>query len=586
MNKRLRVFCFREALNNMEINQRFPKIGERLTLPASLLVFRAKDASMQPFFPSASPSFQPDSHWRSLHYFNLFRLTVAGFFVVAYIQFGTLPFGEENPSLFFLVSLLYTLFAVLMMVAIGAHWPNFNLSLSMQMSADVVFIVTLLHVSGGIRSGLGLLLVASLAAAGMVRRGRLAMFHAALASVAVLLEHSYRVIALGGDVRDYLQAGLMSVVFFATAGLAYTSAKRLIASESLAQKQSVDLANLSQVNQLVIRDMQDGVLVVDEAGKVWQRNPQMGKLLGSPPWFRRKLLLNDYFPALAVQLWKWRNYDGVDFPPLLAPATGRQVQARFVPIGHERSQGVVIFVEDLSQVQARAQQMKLAALGRLTANIAHEIRNPLSAISHATELLQEYEGLDAANGRLLQIIHDNTRRLDRMVQDVMQLNRRDRANSEQLDLEVYLADFVGRFCAAEGIPQNVIIFSLPGAVPICFDRHHFDRVLWNLCRNAWRHCRKQPGSIRLEVATPMAGNSVQLNVSDDGEGVAEILRAQLFEPFFTTDSKGTGLGLYLARELCETNGAALDYIETEQGCRFRISGRRICGETNTAYDQG
>jgi len=535
--------------------------------------------------PSHS-SFQPDTYWRSLHYFNLFRLTVAGFFVVAYIQFGTVPFGEDNPSLFFLVSILYTLFAVVMMVAIGVHWPSFNLSLSLQMSADVGFIVTLLHVSGGIRSGVGLLLVASLAAAGMVRRGRLAMFHAALASIAVLLEHSYRVIALGGDVRDYLQAGLMSVVFFATAGLAYTSAKRLIASESLAQKQSVDLANLSQVNQLVIRDMQDGVLVVDESGRVRQRNPQVEKLLGAPPRVRRKLLLNDYFPALAVQLWKWRNHDGVDFPPLLASATGRQVQARFVPTGNKRSLGVVIFIEDVSQMQARAQQMKLAALGRLTANIAHEIRNPLSAISHASELLQEEEGLDAANTRLLQIIHDNTRRLDRIVQDVMQLNRRDRTQSEQLDLEGYLSDFVRQFCDAENIPLVTIRLALSEDAVICFDRHHLDRVLWNLCRNAWRHCRKQPGSIRLEATTPPGGNSVQLDVIDDGEGVAENLCNQLFEPFFTTDSKGTGLGLYIARELCETNGATLDYIEAEPGCQFRISGRRSCGETNAEHDQG
>lgn len=534
----------------------------------------------------AHPSFQPDTYWRSLHYFNLFRLTVAGFFVVAYVQFGTVPFGEDNPSLFFLVSILYTLFAVVMMVAIGVHWPSFNLSLSLQMSADVGFIVTLLHVSGGIRSGVGLLLVASLAAAGMVRRGRLAMFHAALASIAVLLEHSYRVIFLGEDVRDYLQAGLMSVVFFATAGLAYTSAKRLMASESLAQKQSVDLANLSQVNQLVIRDMQDGVLVVDESGRVWQRNPQVEKLLGAPPRVRRKLLLNDYFPALAVQLWKWRNQDGANFPPLLAPSTGRQVQARFVPAGRKRSQGVVIFIEDVSQMQARAQQLKLAALGRLTANIAHEIRNPLSAISHATELLQEEDGLDAANARLLGIIHDNTRRLDRMVQDVMQLNRRDRAQAEQLDLEAFLADFIGQFCAAENVPPQSVSLAPCAEATICFDRHHFDRVLWNLCRNAWRHCRKQDGSIRLAAATTPDGNSVQLDVCDDGAGVAENLRNQLFEPFFTTDSKGTGLGLYLARELCETNGAALDLIDTAQGCQFRISGRRSCGEANPEHQQG
>lgn len=531
------------------------------------------------FSPSPQSSFQPDSYWRSLHYFNLFRLTVAGFFVVATIRFGAVPFGEDSPALFFLVSILYTLFAVLAMVAIGLHWPRFNLSLSLQMSADAVFIIALLHASGGIRSGVGLLLVASLAAAGMVRRGRLAMFHAALASIGVLLEHTYRVMELGGDTRDYLHAGLMSMVFFATAGLAYTSAKRLMASESLAQKQSVDLANLSQVNKLVIRDMEDGVLVVDEMGKVWQRNAQVEKLLGRPLHIRRDLLLNDYFPGLAVQLWQWRTRDGKDFPPLRAPATGRQVQARFVPIGGKRTQGVVIFLEDASQVQARAQQLKLAALGRLTANIAHEIRNPLGAISHATQLLQEETQADTLHARLLQIIYDNTQRLDRMVQDVLQLNRRDRTNAELIALNDYLPEFVGQFCATEKVQQETFDLSLPEEASICFDRHHFNQVLWNLCRNAWRHGRKQAGSIRLEVSIPEPGNLVQLDVVDDGQGVPETLRSQLFEPFFTTDSKGTGLGLYIARELCETNGATLDYVESGQGGQFRISGKGQSCET-------
>lgn len=545
---------------------------------------------MSLFSPPQQALFQPDSYWRSLHYFNLCRLTVAGFLVVAYIQFGTVPFGENDPALFFLVSIFYTLFAVLAMVAIGLHWPRFNLSLSLQMSADVVFIIALLHASGGIRSGVGLLLVGSLAAAGMVRRGRLAMFHAALASIAVLLEHTHRVMALGGDTRDFLHAGLMSMVFFATAGLAYTSAKRLMVSENLAQKQSVDLANLSQVNQLVIRDMEDGVLVVDELGKIWQRNDQVVKLLGRPSRIRRDLSLNDYFPGLAVQLWHWRNHDGMVFPPLRAPATERQVLARFVPIGGNRLQGVVIFLEDASRMQTRAQQLKLAALGRLTANIAHEIRNPLSAISHATELLQEEDGQDAIHTRLLQIIHDNTLRLDRMVQDVLQLNRRDRAKAELIELINYLPMFIEQFCATDKVPPETFDLAnapLPLKAFICFDLHHFNQVLWNLCRNAWRHGRKQVGSIRMKVTIPGEGNLVQLDILDDGQGVPEELRAQLFEPFFTTDSKGTGLGLYIARELCESNGANLDYVESWQGGQFRISGKGICGETtNATSDEG
>ena len=517
------------------------------------------------------PTHQPEAYWRSLRYFNLFRLTVAGTFAVAYMLFGVVPpLGASNPSLFFATSIVYTLFAVLMIIPIDVHWPRFNLLLSVQVSADVVFITLLMHASGGIQSGLGLLLLGPLAATGMVSRGRLAMFHAAMASIALLLEQTYQVLELAEATREYLQTGLTSMGFFAIAGLAFVLTRRLTATESLAQKQSIDLANLAQVNQLVIQDMQDGVLVVDEQGRVRQRNAEAEKLLGTPAVVWDKLRLHDYFPGLSGCLQRWRADPRNDHFELTAPATGKQVQVRFTAIGGNERLGTLIFLEDLSLMRARAQQLKLAALGRLTANIAHEIRNPLSSIGHATQLLQEEPGQDPTQVRLLQIIRDNTHRLDRMVQDVLQLNRRDRATPESLSLGATLRQFVEQFCQTEKIPPEVIVLEVADEVTLYFDRHHLDQVLWNLCRNAWRYCRRQAGSIRLHAAFASLGNVVQLDVTDDGPGVVEALRAQLFEPFCTTDSTGTGLGLYIARELCEANGATLDYIEAPQGGQFRI----------------
>jgi len=324
----------------------------------------------------------------------------------------------------------------------------------------------------------------------------------------------------------------------------------------------------------VIQDMQDGVLVVDEQGRVRQRNAEAEKLLGTPAAVWDKLRLNDYFPALSGCLQRWRADPHNDHFELVAPATGKQVQARFTLIGGDEVLGAVIFLEDLSLMQAQAQQHKLAALGRLTANIAHEIRNPLSSIGHATQLLQEEPGQDATHVRLLQIVRDNTHRLDRMVQDVLQINRRDRAMPETLRLGMTLRQFVERFCQTEKIPAKVVVLDVAEDMTVRFDRHHLDQVLWNLCRNAWRYCRQQEGSIRLRAAFASPGNVVQLDVADDGPGVAKALRTQLFEPFFTTDSTGTGLGLYIARELCEANGATLDYIAAPQGGQFRISSEK------------
>jgi two-component system sensor histidine kinase PilS (NtrC family) len=240
-----------------------------------------------------------------------------------------------------------------------------------------------------------------------------------------------------------------------------------------------------------------------------------------------------------------------------------------VPVGRHGAVGAVLFLEDLSRVQAQARQMKLAALGRLTANIAHEIRNPLSAISHATELLQEEGGLNETANRLLNIIHDNAQRLDRMVQDVLKLNRRDRALTEQIVLADFLRTFAHQFCSIERIDPRVLAFEGCEAV-VSFDRSHLNQVMWNLCRNALRHCRGQPGSICMRVDRGAKPDRVRLSVVDDGPGIAPQHRPHLFEPFFTTVATGTGLGLYIAREVCEANAASLEYVETSVGAHFCI----------------
>jgi len=257
--------------------------------------------------------------------------------------------------------------------------------------------------------------------------------------------------------------------------------------------------------------------------------------------------------------------------PLRTSTGNRPFRTRITPIGNKRALGAVIFLEDLSRLQAQAQQIKLAALGRLTANIAHEIRNPLSSIGHATQLLQEDEAFDATQKRLLEIIHDNTFRLDRMVQDILQLNRKDRGQAETLQLAQYLHSFCQEFSHSEHLAPDLFQIEVDPALSIRFDRYHLHQVLWNICRNASRHCQQKPGSIRLVASQSPADNVIQLDIIDDGPGVPSAIQAQLFEPFFTTESTGTGLGLYIARQLAEANSATLDYIDNPQGGQFRLS---------------
>ena len=510
---------------------------------------------------------QPQSFWRSLHFFNAYRLFVAVFLLTIVAFWGnTLQFGSRNLTLFSVTAALYVVFSIVCFALVRLKW-RFSLQITVQAVADIVFIVVLMHASGGISSGLGLLLLATLAAVGLISRGRLALFHAALASIAVLLEHSYSVLRFDDNVALYVQAALMSVGYFATAWLAHALAQYAAASERLAAQREIDLANLAQVNQLVIQDMQDGVLVVDANGAIRQINARAERLLG--PLRSRQMQFWDYAPGLAATFERWRGGSGA-IQANSGPILNNSVNARFVPIGRTRQVGAVIFLEDLSRVQAQARQMKLAALGRLAANIAHEIRNPLGSISHAAELLQEEPSISETTKRLLSIINDNTHRLDRMVNDVLQLNYGNRAERESFWLSDFLQTFVEQFCQIEKIPTETFAIELKANPRVLFDRSHLDQVMWNLCRNALRHCRRQQASIRICVDVEGEGSTVKLDVVDDGPGVPTQLRNQLFEPFFTTAAGGSGLGLYIAREVCEANGASLDYVESVSGAQFTV----------------
>lgn len=511
--------------------------------------------------------FPPVDFWRSLRYFNLYRLALASLLVFLAGTFGpSLSLGERNWKVFFAASLVYALVVMISFVPLRLRWPRFAWQLAGLVGGDIAGLSILSYASGGIQSSIGLLLLVSLAAAGLISRGKITLFFAALASIAALLEHSYAVLYSDAEAAQYVQVGLLCISYFAVAWLAHTLAKYAVDSQQLAQRRGRDLISLSEANRLVMRDMQDGVLVVDEHGVIMQMNPSAARLLrhsalsGSP--------LAENFPLLFGQYALWKR-TGIASRDTLQLDVGVQARLRFVAVERDTAHGAVIFLEDMQRVRAEAQQIKLAALGRLTASIAHEVRNPLSAISYAAELMQEERG-DAKQKRLLQIVLDNTQRINRIVQDVMQLNRRDRAQPELFELDVMLRVFMEEFCLAEQVEPGVMVSAGVRGTEVYFDRGHLRQILWNLCRNALRYGRKLPGSLTLTMSVDDDGR-VLLDVQDDGPGISAEHQGRLFEPFFTTASDGTGLGLYIARELCEVNGALLEY---QDQARLAGDGRR------------
>ena len=517
----------------------------------------------------------PESFWVSLQYFNLYRIVVAASFLITTTIYGdSLTLGSHRLEVFRAVSAGYLGLGVLLHVVLRNLRDYFNLQLSMHVAVDIVALMVLMYASSGLRSGLGVMLLISLTAAALVAPRRLTYLYAALAAIALLIEQTFWVLAFDAPTANYVAAGLLAIGCFVTAGVTGQLAQRMVANESLARQRGRELDMQMRVNQLVLEAMHDGVLVLDSDGRVVQSNPHAVRLLGMEPL--RGVDLDRLLRGFGERWEQWRSTADRPAAPAVfeLSARGRDLRVRLLEAGTDEDYAVA-FLEDTTELREHAEQLKLAALGRLTANIAHEIRNPLSAISHAAELLDE-EGRAADRLRLTRIIGDNTRRLERLVSDVLQLNRRDRVSPERVALDSWLPGFVEDFCANESVPAGRIAVEMARPAAVVFDREHLRQVLWNLLRNAVRHAREEPGSVRI---VPNAyADQVELNVIDDGPGVAKAHQSQLFEPFFTTSSTGTGLGLYLARELCAANRARLEYVGSGQGAHFRI----VCEEAGRA----
>lgn len=522
------------------------------------------------------------ANWRSFHYFNAYRLVVAAMFLLAVLfphdWNNRLNFSATPTMIGLSVGYLGLTAAGLLL---SIYWPHrFNLQLSSQVLLDIFLVSFLMLLGGGVASGLSGILMVTLAAASLVGRGRMVLFYAAVATLAVLLSQIYGTIAYDFDVSGILQAGVISSAFFATAILARLLGQRVMLNEALAKERGVALDNWLRISQRIVERMPGGVLILDQAGCVTQSNPVARHMLGLADGAGENLAF--IAPDLSAAVHEWQLGQGLD-AVLLDGFNGFELSARFESTTSSAGE-TLVFLEDLGRIKDQAQQLKLASLGRLTASIAHEIRNPLAAISHAGELLRE-EAQGEIRDRLLRIVSDNVGRLDRIVREVLELGRQDRVRPESLALWDLCQAFVENFAATEGLADGVIVLEGERDVRLGFDRAHWYQVMANLVGNAARYASRQPGAIRLHLSKGHDGR-IELHVSDDGPGITDKVRDQIFEPFFTTAHSGTGLGLYIARELCSANGATLELAAAGAGgAHFIISGRSDCqqAEMNAAY---
>jgi len=514
-----------------------------------------------------------DLAWRIVGLTNLYRMLAV--LVLLAIYAGTQPgsvFGSSTPHLFRLALYTYFVLAALLALVGRRYWPGRRSLVLTHAMIDAYFVAVLTYASGGVSSNLSMLLVIPVGSMALLAVGHEGLVIAAMAALAILVQQIASQTEGFSPVSDYPLAGVMGAIVFLVAASAWPVAKRLRESEAQVRQQEVDLANMAQLSQYIIQRLRESILVVDPTDRIRLINESAAEMLGDAVAVPGALL-GEVCPRLLYLLTTWRGnaephpIEGA--PGSFTAADGvRVLEPHFAPLGTIEPSPVLIFLEDTGTLAARVQQSKLAALGRLTASIAHEIRNPVGAMSHAAQLLGEASGLGPTEQRMTEIMRSNAQRISTIVDNVLRLSRREPPRPERIRLIEWCRRFRDEFCeTTQCNPARFQLLTASEQLEALVDPSQLHQIIWNLCENALRHGRAASGEAEVELKLLRVARygRVCLEVSDRGIGVAPADVERIFEPFYTRGEDGTGLGLFLARELAEINGATLLYEPRKGG---------------------
>ncbi len=489
---------------------------------------------------------------------NVCRLTILMSMFVLYMMS---VFSENAglkkmvpPTIFYIWAAVYA--GITLISIIRPHWVRQENDKLPNASAvvDIVMIMALVYLTGGIGTGVGILVLPFVATSCMLSYGKFPALYAGFTTVCILcvmfLSDQLSLDAETWDGRNIGTAIMLIGASFAVAYLTSYSATFLRDATASARKHKRNYNRVRGLNQLVLNRVQEAVIVIDPELKVWLFNRQA----------------KNYFSGLAAEH-KEPIFEDLVARWLLNPEKPFEadihlhrfsMHVRAVPMVQEDGKLLMLFLRSLREIAAEAMATKLASLGQLTANLAHEIRNPMSAIRHANDLLQE--GIeDPVSKKLHGIIDGNIRRIDKMLEDVSTLNKKDNLGRESINLMKFWLAFKQEFTLNNPSSVGCIKMEMQGKnLTVTADPMHVQQIMWNLCNNAWRHSTKGSDAIQVSIK-PSGKLNVSIVVSDDGPGAAPEIRNQLFEPFFTTEKGGTGLGLYVARELAHANLGQLHY---------------------------
>jgi two-component system sensor histidine kinase PilS (NtrC family) len=505
---------------------------------------------------------KPALNWRVLGLLNLYRVLAPLMLLALYPLGSGRGFAVESPQLFFGATVAYLCFGLGNIVLVRRRVASLYVQTILQATVDLTLLMVLVHTCGGIASGLGLLLLLPVGGLAYLLPPRSALFLAAMAALAVLADTIWQQLGGHADTGSYTTAGLLGVVLFGIATAASLVASRMRESEDLVRQRDVDLANLAELSQYIVQHLRESLLVVDSADKIRLINESAAEILGDDHAVPGALV-GEVSPRLLYSLATWRQTERTENAPssFVAADGARVIQPHFAPLGDSSPGPTLIFLEDTSLMAERVQQSKLAALGRLSASIAHEIRNPVGAMSHAGQLLAESPKIGPDERRLTDIIRNNSERVSTIINNVLQLSRREATHPTRLSLGDWIEEFLGEFCETMQVPRaRMACIEAADELEVRFDPGHLHQVIWNLCDNAIKYGEARDGvSVEIKLGRLNPSNRPYLEVSDRGPGIERHAADRIFEPFFTGRKGGTGLGLFIARELCQLNRAILLY---------------------------
>lgn len=510
--------------------------------------------------------------WQLLRIYGIYRVLLSVSILLFFIV-GSNSASINSGRTYFALAATYLGLCILTALITRTRIGRARVQAFMAFIVDIAVLTGLQYAQTSKSADLTLLELVAVAAGSIILRGRMPYFLAALASLSILTEDvALRWLHDRANSEDVMRAGFMGMSMFATAFFAQQLANRLRDSEALAEKQAEDLASLEELNHHIIQRMRTGIIVVNAKDEVVMINDSCWKMFNMPALGKHGPL-QQLSPELEQQLATWRQNSMARGKPFRAAVNGPDVIANFTPLETANISDVLIFVDDNTRMAQQAQQLKLASLGGLTASIAHEIRNPLGAISHAAQLLGESNELTSADARLADIIQKHSLRMNRVIENVLQLSRRRPTQPERADLCSWIRETVQEYKTGSAQNSDIELRVQREVIEFCADHSQMQQVFNNLIQNGLRYSEKQTGKayLQINVGITLQGEQPYVDVIDRGPGIGPEQADKIFEPFYTSEKTGTGLGLYIARELCEANQARLDYIPIKSGSCFRVT---------------